>query len=374
MEEKQVNHIEDQEVDLVEMGRFIWNKRKFLFKLCGIAVAIGLIIAFSLPKEYTTNVMIVPEASAVSRSPGGLGGLAAIAGINLNQRSGDDAIMPSLYPDVVQSTPFLLELFQVEVADKEKYFEGTLYKYMLQYQKTPWWTSALQAPFKLVSSLLRKKDTPSEVIDPFALTTEQAGVKTNMQKRITVSIAQKSSTVTLSVKMQDPQIAAQVAEVVLKNLQKYITDYRTRKAKKDLEFTEKVFADARKNYLDALHTVARFEDRNRNIATAGYQTEIERLRNEMTIAFNVYNSLAQKLEQDKLKVQEQTPVYAVIEPPTVPVRPASPGKMMILIISFFVGLCVGLGWILLKNLFGQQNSSQKDKQSEGDYSKDKQPV
>lgn len=120
--------------------------------------------------------------------------------------------------------------------------------------------------------------------------------------------------------MQDPLISANITQIVLEKLQGYITNYRTQKVKQDLEFTEKVFSEARESYYKAQRAYAAFEDANKNIISASYRTEQERLKNEMTLTFNVYNTLAQKLEQDKLRVQEQTPVYTIIQPATVPFK------------------------------------------------------
>ena len=68
----------------------------------------------------------------------------------------------------------------------------------------------------------------------------------------------------------------------------------------------------------------------------------------MTLTFNVYNSLAQKYEQDKLKVQEQTPVYAIIDPATVPLKAISPNKVIIIIAFFFMALIATIGYLFKK--------------------------
>ena len=130
---------EEQEIDLIELAQKLWKERKFLLKGCGIAVVVGLIVAFSIPKEYTTTVKLAPETQDAAKKKSSLGGLAAMAGINLNAAAGAGAISPDLYPDVVQSTPFLLELFPVEVTDKEKELSTTLYDYMSEHQRKAWW-------------------------------------------------------------------------------------------------------------------------------------------------------------------------------------------------------------------------------------------
>ena len=339
--------------DLIELAQKLWKERKFLLKGCGIAVVVGLIVAFSIPKEYTTTVKLAPETQDAAKKSS-LGGLAAMAGINLNAAAGADAISPDLYPDVVQSTPFLLELFPVEVTDKEKELSTTLYDYMSEHQRKAWWGYIVSAPFKAlgaVMSLISGDEEESEGLNPYHLTKDQEEVVKALQERVSVSVDKKTLVITASVQMQDPVISAQMTKVVLENLQNYITNYRTQKVKQDLEFTQKVFGESRDAYYKAQRAYAAFEDANRNIISSSYRTEQERLKNEMTLTFNVYNTLAQKLEQDKLRVQEETPVYTVIEPATVPLKASSPKKALILVGFVFLALFGCIGYLFVKDMF-----------------------
>ena len=149
--------------------------------------------------------------------------------------------------------------------------------------------------------------------------------------------------------MQDPVISASVTRKVIDMLQSYITNYRTQKAKQDLEFTNKVLKEAQEAYYKAQQAYAAFEDGNKQIISASSRTEQERLKNEMTLTFNVYNTLAQKLEQDKLRVQEQTPVYTIIEPATVPLKASAPKKVLILIGFVFMTIAGLTGYLLVKD-------------------------
>ena len=108
---------EEQEIDLIELAQKVWAERK-LVKACGIAVIVALVVAFSIPKEYATSVTLAPETGGKSVS-GGIGALASMAGISLGASSGEDALSPELYPDIVSSTPFLINLFDVRVKSEE---------------------------------------------------------------------------------------------------------------------------------------------------------------------------------------------------------------------------------------------------------------
>lgn len=355
------------EIDLIALAGYLWKKRRFFGKCCGIATVVGLIIAFSIPKEFSTTVKLAPETTNATGKMGSLGGLAAMAGIDIGSASGQDALSPNLYPDIVHSTPFLLELFPEKVTDKEKKYTISLYDYMVDRQRSAWWTILVKAPLKGITafrSLLSDNEENDGRLTPFRLTHKQEEVLKSLRQRITVFVDKKTQVVTLGVDMQDPLISADVAHSIVIKLQTYITHYRTQKAKKDMEFTEKVLKESRSAYYKAQQAYAAFEDSNKNIISASYRTEQERLRNEMTLTFNVYNTLAQKLEQDKLRVQEQMPVYTIIEPATVPLKASSPQKLLILAAFVFLAFIGGCGYLLIKEYanFSPSESEVQDPQ------------
>lgn len=340
---------EEQEIDLLELALKVWAERKFILKTCGCAALVGLVITFSIPREYTATATIAPEMSD-SKSGGGLSSLAAMAGINMNASSSADAIYPDLYPDIVASTPFVTELFDVPVESLNAEIDTTLYGYLNDYQCSPWWSAVASAPFKALGwaiSLFSTEETGNKAkLDPFHLTKEEADAVRALSQRISISVDKKTGLTTLSVTMQDARIAACLTDTVMNKLQNYVTEYRTNKARKDFQFQEKLFNRKKKEYEKAQEEYAKFADANKNIILLSYRAEQERLENEMRLAYNVYTSVAQQLQMAEAKVQEITPVYTVVEPATIPIKASKPSKPMILIgIVFLTGVgCVG--WIL----------------------------
>lgn len=340
---------EEQEIDLIELAQKVWAERKLVLKVCGIAAVIGLIVAFSIPKEYTTSVTLAPESGGKS-SAGGVSALAAMAGISLGSSSGDDALSPQLYPDIVSSTPFLIELFDVRVKDQAEKIDTTLYAYLSEHQRGPWWSAVISAPFKLLGwtmSLFKDKEEEGEKkLDPFRLTPQESGVANALSQRLSVTIDKKTGITTIAVTMQDPLISAALTDTVMHRLQNYITAYRTNKARHDLAFTEKLYAEAQANYEAVQQKYANFSDNNQNVILQSVLVERERLQNEVSLAYGVYSQVSQQLQMAKAKVQEITPVYTVVQPATVPLRAAKPNKMMILVGFVFLAGAGCVGWIL----------------------------
>lgn len=342
---------EEQEIDLIELAQKVWASRRLILKVCGIAALVGLVVAFSIPKEYTTKVTLAPESSGGKSSLGSMGALAAMAGINLGAASGEDALSPELYPDIVSSTPFLIELFDIKVTNKKNTLQTSLYDYLDEHQKSAWWGAVMSAPFKVLGwavSLVKGETEKKEgdKLDPFNLSPDEARVAKILSDRITVTIDKKTGITTLAVTMQDPLISAALTDTVMRCLQNYITDYRTNKARHDLAFSEKLSKEAQENYYAAQQKYAHFADGNQDIILQSFRSEQERLQNEMNLAYNVFNQVAQQLQMAKAKVQEITPVYTVVQPATVPLRPEKPNKMMILIGFVFLAAVGTIGWIL----------------------------
>lgn len=360
---------EMQEIDLIELAQKLWAERRLILKVCGIAVVVALVVAFSIPKEYSTTVTLAPEMN--SRAGSSMSTLAAMAGINLGGSKGDDALSPELYPDIVNSTPFLVDLFDVRVKSLDEKIDTTLYNYMAEHQRSSWFSVVLSSPFRAlgwVTSLFKKdKDSEEELVPVgeregvLSLTPDENGIMNAIKGHINVMVDEKSGVTTLTVLMQDPLISATVTDTVMHNLQKYITDYRTNKARHDLAFTEQLYAEAKADYEKAQQAYADFVDSNQNIIRQSVMVEQERLQNEMNLTYQVYTQVAQQLQMAKAKVQEITPVYTVVQPATVPLRAAKPSKVLILIGFVFLA---GVGcscWILfLRDMVKDWRKSSSD--------------
>lgn len=355
----------EEQVDLLELGRKVWAERRTVLRWCGCAVIFALVVAFSIPKEYTVETTLAPETSDGKNSLSGLGSLASLAGINMGSLgSSSDAVYPDLYPDIVASVPFLVELFDVQVVTHKGALQTDIYDYVDNHIRSPWWHMLLRAPFRALKGIKamfgEKPDDNGGQVDPFRLTREQADVVRSLDKRIAVSVDKKTSLVTLSVTMQDPVVAAMLVDTVMYNLQKYITEYRTNKARNDLKFTQQLFDEAKQNYYEAQQQYARYVDANQNIVLRSVRIEQERLENEAQLAYNVYNQVAQQLQLSKAKVQESTPVYVIVQPATVPFRPSAPSKMLILVGCVFLAGVAAVGWVLFGRDFYRKcrNSSE----------------
>ena len=341
------------EIDLMDILRKIIGIRKKIYKAAGIGLIIGIIIAISIPKQYTVEVTLSPEMG--STKGGGLSGLAAsFLGSGATMSDGTDALNASLSADIVSSTPFLLELSVMEIPASENK-KMTLNTY-LDEESSPWWSYIIGLPSMViggVKSLFIKEDeeTISDRVNQgtIELSKKESQKIETLKKMIIASVDKKTSMTTVAVTLQNPKVAAVVADSVVGKLQEYIINYRTSKAKEDCIYLERLFKERQQEYYVAQKRYADYMDSHDNIILQSVRAEQERLQNDMSLAYQVYSQVASQLQVARAKVQEEKPVFAVVEPAVVPLNPSGTSKKIYVLAFIFLSVCIVIFW----KLFGE---------------------
>jgi len=360
IKQKQNNHNDEEiEIDLIGILRKIIGIRKTIYKAAGIGLVIGIIVAISIPKQYTVGVTLSPEMG--NTKAGGLSGLAAsFLGSGMAINEGTDALNASLSADIVSSTPFLLELSTMKIPALEG--ETMTLNVYLDEESSPWWSYVIGLPGMViggVKSLFTEEESELVPSDKANLGTIELSKKESkkiesLKKKILASVDKKTSMTTVSVTLQNPKVAAVVADSVVRKLQEYIIDYRTSKAKEDCLYLERLFKERQQEYYDAQKKYADYMDSHDNIILQSVRAEQERLQNDMSLAYQVYSQVANQLQVARAKVQEEKPVFAIVEPAVVPLSPSGISKKIYVLA--FVFLLVGgvMAWTFFgKDLFNQ---------------------
>ena len=350
-------------VDFVKMYKDLLKHRKLYYKVLPIAFVLAAVYALAIPNFYKCTVKLSPEMSS-SRSNSSLLSLASNFGFNMGKSTGGmgtEALFPTLYPDLVNSTDFKVSLFPVPVTiegNKKKGIQDrtmSYYEYLEKEQKSPWFSAILAAPGKLVGwfiSLFRQKPSDLEdqekTVDPFRLTKKQAMIIKAINSKVLCDVDKKTMVITIQVTDQNPVIAATMADTVKTRLQKFITDYRTSKVRVDLEHYKKICEETKARYEVARQKYSEFVDANQYIILQTVRQEQVDLENEMQLQYNAYMQAAQQLVNAEAKVQEETPAFTTLQSATVPVRKAGPSRAkMCLMFVFLMFVCTS-GWILYK--------------------------
>ena len=344
---------DEVEIDLMDLLRKVIGIRKKVYKAAGIGLVIGVIVAISIPKQYTVEVTLSPEMG--NNKEGGLSGLAAsFLGSGVTMGDGTDALNASLSADIVSSTPFLLELSAMDIP-VTKNEVMTLNTY-LDEETSPWWSYVIGFPGMVIGGV-KSLFTEEDEITSFDKTSQGAIELSKkeskkiaaLKKMITASVDKKTSMTSVTATFQAPKVAAVVADSVVKKLQEYIIDYRTFKAKEDCIYLEKLFKERQQEYYAAQKKYADYLDSHDNLILQSVRTEQERLQNDMSLAYQVYSQVASQLQVARAKVQEEKPVFAIVEPAVVPLEPSGTSRKVYVLAFIFLSVCIVIFW----NLFGK---------------------
>lgn len=354
----------------------VFSRKKLLLRALIISFIAGIVIAFSIPKYFSSSIKLATESAPASIS-GTLGSLASLAGFNIGGAvSSGSSLSPALYPEIISSTPFLLDLSSTPVTRQGTQKPVTLYEYMTNDMKGAWWGYLFALPSIIKNGIVglfkgESEDSWDLIMKAEDGTSLEIGYKLanameSILNSITLDTNVNTGVITLTASVQDPQVAADFVEAVHTLLQKYAADYRTDKARTDLEFTQKIYDDAKEDYISAQEAYARYADSNQNIYLQSHRAEQERLQNEMNVAFSVYSSLAQQLQAAKANVQENTPVFTVVQPAIVPVLSTSMSRSTILILTVVVVMFFCCAYILveedIKKFIGKLRVPSEDRQ------------
>ena len=353
IKQKQDNHMDEEiRIDVMEILRKIIAIRKTIYKAAGIGLVIGIIIAISIPKQYTVEVTLSPEMG--NNKGSGLSGLAAsFLGNEVTMGDGTDALNASLSADIVSSTPFLLELSTMEISVSRD--ESMTLNTYLDEESSPWWNYVIGFPEMLiggVKSLLVDDESIASIgvnQGIIKLSKKESKKIETLKKMITAAVDKKTSITSVAVTLQNPRVAAVVADSVVKKLQEYIIDYRTSKAKEDCLYLEKLFKERQQEYYTAQRKYANYIDSHDNIILQSVRAEQERLQNDMNLAYQVYSQVANQLQVARAKVQEEKPVFHIVEPAVIPLDPSGTSRKIYVLIFIFLSVCI----VILGKFFGE---------------------
>ena len=354
---QQQNNFEEEEIDIMAIILRLWEKKWFIIKITCIFAVLGVFVAIFSPKEYTASCVVVPETKGGAFSGSSLGGLAAMAGINLGASSGGEMISPVMYDKLIKNIDLRKELMQTPI-NWEGYEEPIT---ILDYYTNPDYakTSVLGTvkkytiglPFVILKAIRGEQEAPevslpSEGPKLSAYTQDELKCIKAFSKQFSIMADKKNGDVTISARMPEAIAAAQVAEAVKNLLQKYVIELKLQKAEVNYEYIKQRYDEAKVVFEDKQADYAKFQDANKVLSTALSQAKEELMRSEFTVAKNLFNELTTQLVQAEMKIKEDIPILTVVEPVQVPLERSKPQRVKIVFIWCFLGGILACGLIL----------------------------
>ena len=341
-----------QEIDLSQVFRTLWGKRKKFIKVWVWTFILSCIWIFPQPRYYTCEVMLAPEMSGDDVGSG-LSSIASSFGFNIGGMTGMDAIYPELYPDLFESPEFIVGLYGIDIKTKDGEIATNYFTYMKEHQKK----NVLSTPFrwvkKQINSLIEPEDnTPRGTgkgdINPFMMNRKDYDLMQTIIDKVNCAIDKKTSVITIHVEDQDPLVCAIMADSVKQHLQDFIIRYRTSKAKEDVMHYQQMRDSAEQEYDLAMKAYSRFCDTHKGLTLQSYQSERDKLENDLGIKQTSLSALETQLQSTKVKLQEKTPAFTTLKSATVPVKPAGP-KRMLFVIGMLILATTIKGYLLIKD-------------------------
>ena len=352
-----------QELNLKDLFSLFWDKKKIVYVSVGIFTIIGIIAAFTSPKEYEAKCVLLSEQSASTNSSS-LQALSLLAGIPTSS-GGGDGVGAELYPVILTNQPFLLELgkdtIYIEEEDRKivlkQYFKdgekinkisaiknkifgipGNIIDFFTPKPSTSGGSSPKKIKKHVADSTTGKGfSSAAEIID---LKGEDVQIINILKGRI--KLVQSGKQAVLSVKMPEAKLSAEVTRAVLKKLITYFTEFKTGKQLETVRFLEQRTAEAEEKYKANQQRLAGFKDNNYGVIFQSVQSKELQLQNEFNLSFTVYNQLVTQLEQAKIQLKKESPLFTVLEPVYVPGGPSEPNESKIIFLYVGIGFTIGL--------------------------------
>jgi len=339
------------EIDLIELLKKIYLKKKFIIKISLLASLFGIVYALFQPNEFTSSTTFIPQLSSGVKTGGSsLSGLASLAGINIGSMESSSEFPPTLYPQVVNGVPFRVELlsneitFNNELVAVKDYFLvnktsfnilGTIKKY------------TIGLPSLILSSFKDQKEYTNES-KIYSISKEDERLFKILQNNLSLYINEKEGFITIAFTDNNKNVAAQITQISQNLLQEKIIEFKNKSSKEMLDFALKQYSDKKESYEKLQDERAVFVDKNINISSSLFQNKLSRLESEVNISESIVQQLASQVEQAKLQVNKDTPVFTTIKPVTIPYERSAPNRSLIVIVFAFLGLVLSAGYVLVK--------------------------
>lgn len=360
MEENQ-NYLPSQEeegIDILALVRQLWNGRKTIIICTLVFMVLGLLAALTMKRIYTVSSTMVPQMS--SRTNSSLGSLAALAGVDLGMTNTSSELSPVIYPQIVNSVPFRMELMNAPLHYDKSPSPVSMYTYAMEYHKPSAVDYVLKYTVGLPGTLigLFRKDKEEPLIMDAAsvgdsipklirVSKDQEKILRKIGQNVTLSVDKKEGYLTLTVTGSEPLQTAELAMTAQQLLQEEVTRFRTEKAQDNLSYVEARYKEIKAETESLQTQLAAVRDRSQDMTTSQSRLQQERLQTKYNVSSAIYSEMAKQLEQAKMQVKRDTPSLTIIQPVTVPSNPAN-SRARTLIAWTFLGILLGCGIVLGK--------------------------
>ncbi len=365
---------EEEGIDIIALLRQLWDGRKTVIICTAVFIVLGLVAALTMKRTYTVSSTMVPQMS--SRSSSSLSSLASLAGVDLGMSNTGGDLSPLIYPQIVGSVPFRMELMNTPVHYEKADTVVSMYTYAKEYSKPTFMSYVLKYTIGLPGTLmgaLRKEKADPVFVDaagvsdslpkPIMVSRDEEKLLKEIARNVSLAVDKKEGYLTLTVTGSEPIQTAELAMKAQQMLQDEITRFRTEKAQDNLDYVQARYNEIKKETETLQAQLAAVRDRSQDMPTTRARIEQERIQSKYNVSSAIYSEMAKQLEQAKMQVKRDTPMLTVIQPVTVPRQPSN-SRAKKLIVWTFLGFVLGCGIVLLRGYLPKLKSKFRDADSQ----------
>ena len=347
------NH--SDEIDIIALFKRLWNGKRIIFYSLVAGSFLGLLIGLFTPEKFTASVSFVPQISGQNQSTGGLSGLAKLAGINIGSIGENDELSPYVYPLIVNSIPFQLDLMHSPLNFKGFEKPISLYKYLSEINPSIFHLIkkyTLGLPSIILKAFKKENDSQgfdlsgSKVI--YKLTEQEKKVNLILQEIINLDINEKDGYISLSSTFDEPLVTGQLTEKVMTLLQDHITQIKINKAQDNLSFLKERMNEKELGFKKVQQELVKFSDKNKDVTSVMSSMRQQNLQSQYALAFGVYSELAKQIEQAEIQVKKDTPILTIVQPIEVPNKRSSPKRLLNVLILTLLSIMISSSWVLIE--------------------------
>ena len=320
-----MNTNSNDEIDLIDLLKKLYKSRKLIIYSTIIFSIIGVALAILLPEKYNSTTVFITQNQETGSSS--LSGVASLVGINLGRGSFGGEIPSTMYPQIIESVKFKRLLLN-QIIDKKNNL--TLKKFIIEYYS--------------IDEIEEKE------IDDLGMTiTEEKCFEILSEDILNVNINQNDGFVSINAELSVAEYSAIIAKFSREILQNIIIENKIETARQNLIFSEGQLIEKKKEFDDIYSKLAFFSDSNLNSVNSFVLNEKNKLESEFQIISAVVEEISKQVEQAKLQLKKDTPVFSTIQEAVIPIKRSSPKRTQLVIIFGFLGFIISCISILISD-------------------------
>lgn len=354
---------EEEGIDIIALLKSLWEGRKTIIICTGVFVVLGLVAALTMKRTYSVTTVMVPQVSSGGGSSS-LSSLASLAGINLSSGSTGGELAPVVYPQIVSSVPFRRELINEPLHYAEADSAVSMLTYYTEIAKPSVMDGILKytvgLPGVILGAIRGEKEPlvmPTDGADdggmkPLVIGEDEEKVLKAVGNAVSLAVDKKDGYLTLTVDGTEPIMTAELALKAQQLLQEEVTRFRVEKSRSDLEYIQARYDEVKKETELYQEQLASVTDRSQDVTTTRARIGRDRIQAKYNLSNSIFTDIAKQLEQAKMQVKMDTPVFTIIQPVAVPTQPSN-SRARTLIVWTFLGIVLGCGIVLGKEYWGK---------------------